>query len=151
LKHYHHALAATAVALALAATAGCSSGPDSPAATAASILSQAGATSSGQPFVVRTAQVTGLSCDSGSAEADGTFRGGEQIAVCIAPDAGTFRDDEATAAQMGALLKTQGTDPVPTVEVKGKLALIYLNYPASGSPAVTAQQVAERVGGTDLG
>jgi hypothetical protein len=152
MRRYRHAQAAAVAALALTAVAGCSSGPASPTAMAASILSQAGATSSGQPYVVGTSQGTGLACDNGSAEADGTFQGGEQIAVCVLPDDAVFSNDEATAAELAELLKGKGkTNPSPAIEVKGKLALIYLGYPDKGTPAVTAQQVAQRVGGTNLG
>jgi hypothetical protein len=134
-----------ATALGLAAC----SGPSSPTGTAASILSQAGATADGAPYVVNTAEGNGPACDNGSAEADGAFPGGETINVCVLPNTAVFNNDAATAAEADALSK--GEDPIPTVEVKSALALIYLTLPTSGRPAVSVQQVAQRVSGIDLG
>lgn len=141
---------AAITALMASALAACG-GSSTPTGTAAAILSQAGATADGSPYVVNTAQGNGPSCDNGSAEADGSFSGGETISVCILPNTAVFNNDAATSAEVGAMSLGQGTDYTPTVEVKNSLALIYLTLPTSGPIPVSAQQVAHRVGGIDLG
>jgi hypothetical protein len=140
-KVYFTVFAIGSIAAALTAC-----GSSSPTGTAAGILSQSGATSGGSAYVVDSSQGNGPSCDNGSAEADGSFAGGETINVCVFPNTALLKNDAATAM-------LAGPGGQATIQV-GKLTLVYLTYcpsqAACGDLKPTARQVAARIGGVAL-
>jgi hypothetical protein len=142
-----------AAVLAFCSLVACGGGSSSPTVTAASILSESGAKADGPAYVVDTSQGNGPACDNGSAEADGSFPGGETMNVCVFPNAAVLKNDAGTQLELWAM-QGSPTEPAkagdPVVQV-GDLTLIYMTPRLNENiPRPSAQQVAKQVNGTVL-